>query len=110
MAFSKLVKEVKKHWPSLIYWRSKSELVQTEENISEKMIGLKDELLYRELSYSLMIYLSGKDCPTSGQSFNDIDFDQVKELFERRISSWKEEDNGFSSDTAARERYFADNL
>jgi len=110
MDFSKLVKEVKKHWPSLIYWSSKSELIQAEENISEKMIGLKDELLYRELSYSLMIYLSRKNCPKSGQLFDDVDFDQVKELFERRISSWKKEGNGFTSDVAARERYFADNL
>lgn len=110
MVFCKLVKEVRNHWPLLIYWRSKSELVQAEENISEKMIGLKDELLYRELSYSLMIYLSGKDCPKSGQLFDDIDFNQVKNLFERRISAWKEEDDDFSSDVAARERYFSDNI
>lgn len=109
MTFENLVKKIKKYWPTLISAKTPSELGDIEDIASEQMIGWEDELLYRELSWSMKIYLHhDKGLPVS-IAFDDIDFKKVKSIFERRIDEWTKDNDGFTSDMKARAKYYADN-
>lgn len=109
MTFENLIKKIKKYWPEFICAETPSELGDIEDIASEQMIGWEDELLYRELSWSIRIYLHHhKGLPIS-IAFDDIDLNKVKSIFERRIGEWKKENDGWTSDMKARAKYYADN-
>lgn len=80
-----------------------------EELISEKMIGMEDELLYRELSYSLMLYFRKMPQSSLRMSINEVNWDEVKTTFEQRIGDWHIDNDGFTSDMASRNDYYKDN-
>lgn len=105
MKFEDLIEELRNHWPEEIAWKSEGELVSIEELASEKMIGLKYELIYRNLSYSLMLFLY-KNKPPYSINIEEIEWHDVKDIFESRLSKWRSIDDGITADIEARELYY----
>ncbi len=105
MKYEDLKLKVKESWPEVIEPDERYQLVKIEEIASEKMIGLKYELLYRNLSYSLLLYLL-ENRTYSSVSIDGVDWDEVKTIFENRIDSWTLDDDGFTSDINARDIYY----
>ncbi|EGU32422.1 hypothetical protein [Vibrio scophthalmi] len=109
MKFVHIVSVVKSYWPLEFMWEGKSKLVFMEELISEKMIGMEDELLYRELSYSLMLYFWEMPQPSLRVKINEVNWDDVKTIFEQRIGTWNIDNDVFTSDMKSRNDHYKDN-
>ena len=105
LQFSKVYDFVASKWPDTLCPEASSDLVRLEEGISSSLIGVDYELVYREMSYSIMLVLSEAEELGALILKKEIDRDSVRAKFEERIASWTKEDDGFTSDMKGRRKY-----